>query len=139
MTTEQKIHAILKWSALPGSSRHHWGTDFDVYARNQLPEKTDLQLEPWEYHTGHQSDLYQWLKTNLNTFGFFFPYYKDQGGVSAEPWHISHRQLSKHALTQLTFELLEQVIQESSLSGKTDILKMLPSIYAQYICNICED
>ena len=23
--------AILRWSALPGASRHHWGTDLDVY------------------------------------------------------------------------------------------------------------
>ncbi|HAS21949.1 MAG TPA: D-alanyl-D-alanine carboxypeptidase, partial [Idiomarina loihiensis] len=24
----EKMHAILHWSSLPGSSRHHWGSDF---------------------------------------------------------------------------------------------------------------
>ncbi len=27
------MQAILRWSALPGASRHHWGTDIDVYDR----------------------------------------------------------------------------------------------------------
>ncbi|SPY94009.1 D-alanyl-D-alanine carboxypeptidase [Proteus mirabilis] len=25
----QRCEAILKWSALPGASRHHWGTEID--------------------------------------------------------------------------------------------------------------
>ena len=29
--------AILLWSALPGASRHHWGTDFDVFDRAAVP------------------------------------------------------------------------------------------------------
>ncbi|MEZ9548327.1 M15 family metallopeptidase, partial [Vibrio crassostreae] len=49
LTEHQKLSAILRWSALPGASRHHWGCDFDVFARNLLPESTQLQLEPWEY------------------------------------------------------------------------------------------
>ena len=32
----QKLQAVLRWSALPGSSRHHWGTDFDVYDARTL-------------------------------------------------------------------------------------------------------
>ena len=27
----QQVQAILRWSALPGASRHHWGTDLDIY------------------------------------------------------------------------------------------------------------
>ncbi len=62
--------AILRWSALPGGSRHHWGCDFDVYARNLLPPGTQLQLEPWEYLEGHQLAFYQWVEANLDSFGF---------------------------------------------------------------------
>ena len=25
------VNAIMRWSALPGASRHHWGSDIDVY------------------------------------------------------------------------------------------------------------
>ena len=31
LSDDEKLHAILTWSALPGGSRHHWGTDIDVY------------------------------------------------------------------------------------------------------------
>lgn len=33
---EELVEAILVWSALPGASRHHWGTDIDVYDRVAL-------------------------------------------------------------------------------------------------------
>ena len=45
----ERIFAILRWSALPGASRHHWGTDLDVYAPDLLPAGQKLQLIPAEY------------------------------------------------------------------------------------------
>ena len=27
----EKIHSIMRYSALPGASRHHWGSDFDIF------------------------------------------------------------------------------------------------------------
>ncbi|MDW3189371.1 M15 family metallopeptidase, partial [Vibrio sp. Vb0932] len=48
LSNEEKLKAILRWSALPGGSRHHWWCDFDVYARNLLPPDTKWQLGPWE-------------------------------------------------------------------------------------------
>lgn len=39
------IESIMLFSALPGGSRHHWGTDIDVYAPNLLPENYKLRLE----------------------------------------------------------------------------------------------
>jgi LAS superfamily LD-carboxypeptidase LdcB len=29
----ERVAAILQWSALPGASRHHWGTDLDLIDR----------------------------------------------------------------------------------------------------------
>ena len=46
------------------------GTDFDVFDKASLPEGVKLQLEPWEYLSGHQAQFYQWLKSNLRKFGF---------------------------------------------------------------------
>src|SRR5690606_24944631 len=31
-----RVEAILVWSALPGASRHHWGTDIDVIDRSAV-------------------------------------------------------------------------------------------------------
>ncbi|WP_051902163.1 M15 family metallopeptidase, partial [Photobacterium sanctipauli] len=135
----EKIHAIMRWSALPGGSRHHWGTDIDVYAANCLPENTQLQLEPWEYQkAGHQAEFSQWLNDNMAEYGFYLPYQEDRGGVAIEPWHISYFPVSKYLLRQLTPDMLERTLSETEIAGKSQILKNLDSLYSRYIENICE-
>ncbi|ENM5887668.1 M15 family metallopeptidase [Vibrio mimicus] len=137
LSEAEKVLAILRWSALPGASRHHWGTDFDVYDRDALPENTDLLLEPWEYLSGHQSKFYQWLNAHLAEFGFFLPYQHGQG-VGFEPWHISHRQTAQQCLSALTEPLLKKQLSAAAIEGKTAIQTMLPEIYQRFITNICE-
>ncbi|MFD2180308.1 M15 family metallopeptidase [Veronia pacifica] len=138
LTDSEKIHAILRWSALPGASRHHWGTDVDVYAKNLLPKETGLKLEPWEYDDGHQAAFSLWLDSNIERFGFFRPYQKDLGGVAREPWHISHKATSFPYLQALTPDLLSHVLSESAVLGNATIVSELDSIYSRYISNICE-
>ena len=136
LSTEQKINAILRWSALPGASRHHWGCDFDVFDRDSLPQETSLQLEPWEYLDGHQTKFYLWLKSNLSQHGFFFPYAEDLGGVAPEPWHISHRSTASYCLKQLSVKQLKQRLCLSPVLGNEIVLKQLNKIYNQFISNI---
>lgn len=139
LTDLEKIHAIMRWSALPGASRHHWGTDIDVYAANCLPEGVQLQLEPWEYQTGgHQAEFSQWLNHHMARFGFYLPYAEDRNGVACEPWHISYFPVSKYLLLQLTPDLLKRTLSQSELAGKSHILENLDSLYTRYIENICE-
>ncbi|MGF1763660.1 M15 family metallopeptidase [Aliivibrio kagoshimensis] len=133
----EKIDAILRWSALPGASRHHWGTDLDLYAGNTLPKGTSLQLEPWEYQTGHQAEFSQWLSENIDSFGFFLPYHHHQQGVAQEPWHVSYYPLSAPFLNLLTIERLESTIISSQIAGKESVLSNLERIYTQYVLNIC--
>lgn len=135
----EKIHAILRWSALPGASRHHWGTDVDIYAANCLPEGVKLRLEPWEYETGgHQAEFSTWLNEHMTQFGFYLPYAEDRGGVAVEPWHISYYPLSKHLLQQLTPEMLYHTLNACEIAGKSQILANLDNLYSKYIGNICE-
>ena len=138
LSEQQKVMAILRWSALPGGSRHHWGTDFDLFDRDSLPADTQLQLEPWEYLTGHQAKFYVWLKENLALHGFFFPYAEDLGGVAPEPWHISHWQTAELCLTQLSITTLEQQLSAAPILGKQAVLGQLETIYNQFISNICQ-
>ncbi|WP_284191252.1 M15 family metallopeptidase [Vibrio zhanjiangensis] len=136
LSEREKIYAILRWSALPGASRHHWGTDFDVFDKASLPQGSQLQLEPWEYLTGHQSDFYQWLKSNLTQFGFFFPYEQDKGGVAAEPWHISHTATSTQCLSRFDKNILSNQLSNCELIGEQMVLTELDTIYNQFIVNI---
>ncbi|WP_455294052.1 M15 family metallopeptidase [Vibrio parahaemolyticus] len=140
LSNEEKLKAILRWSALPGGSRHHWGCDFDVYARNLLPADTKLQLEPWEYLEGHQLAFYCWLKDHIDEFGFFFPYLQDLGGVAIEPWHISHKTIGQQCAAQLNAEMLKDELvrqnQQHNIAGLESILNNLDSILSTYIRNI---
>ncbi len=140
LSDDEKLMAILRWSALPGGSRHHWGCDFDVFARNLLPEGVSLQLEPWEYLQDHQHQFYLWLKAHLNDFGFFFPYGSDLGGVAIEPWHISHIAIGQQCLSQLTPELLKcELIQQNKqhhIAGIESVLNNLEKIVSTFIHKI---
>lgn len=89
------LEAILRFSALPGTSRHHWGTDFDVYDAAGLADGCSLALAPWEYQPGGPFAAFNaWLTDLLladDAEGFFRPYAEDCGGVAPEAWHLSHR------------------------------------------------
>lgn len=137
LTELEKLHAILHWSALPGASRHHWGTDFDIYDPTLLPADTKLQLTCSEYQkTGCFFELSQWLSENMNKFDFYHPYQKDLGGVAIEPWHISYQPIAQPCLKTLTLSALHDLIIENNILGKSLICQQLPIIYTQYICNI---
>lgn len=136
MSDIEKIHAIMRWSALPGGSRHHWGTDLDVYASNHLPKGVILQLEPWEYETGHQKEFSLWLFENAPKYGFFFPYKHDKKGVAIEPWHLSYKTTSDKYMSQLTPEHLRQAWRDVELAGKESIIKHIDILFHRYIMNI---
>lgn len=136
LSDEERVFSILKWSALPGGSRHHWGSDFDLFDRNSLPKGQSLMLEPWEYFEGHQSSFYLWLKKNAPECGFYFPYDQDRGGVAIEPWHLSHKEIARDAQVSLTLPILRKQIESSSVIGRSIILSQLETIYNQYIVNV---
>lgn len=137
LTEDEIVHAILRWSALPGASRHHWGTDLDVFAKNTLAKNESLKLEPWEYLSGHQADFFSWLKQNIAKFGFFLPYPKNNDntkrGIAFEPWHISHQASASTLQANLTQDVLQKVIKATDIKGKKAILAQLDSIYSHYV------
>lgn len=133
----EKLHTILIFSALPGASRHHWGTDLDVYDTQSVAAANhQFELVTSEYESGGPCHaLNEWLDQNLDQFGFFRPYLKDVGGVAAEPWHISFQKQSTVSLKSLTPALIGNAIEESEIEGKTVILDNLDIIYRQYVLN----
>ena len=131
------IEGILCWSALPGASRHHWGTDIDVIDRAAMPENYRYRLLPEEYAAGgvfHR--LNTWLDENIARFDFFRPYAEFRGGVNAEPWHLSHAPTASVALRLLTPELVAATVRNSDVLGKDEVLARLQDIYRIYVANI---
>jgi LAS superfamily LD-carboxypeptidase LdcB len=131
------VDAILCWSAVPGGSRHHWGSDVDVIDAAAVPSGYSVQLVPEEYASdGIFAKLSGWLEANMRSFGFFRPYRTDRGGVSPEPWHLSYAPISLPALEELSLSMLRQVIEASSIAGKPYVLARLPEIYTRFLLAI---
>ena len=137
LTEEARIESILNWSALPGASRHHWGTEIDVIDGAAIVLGAAPQLLPAEFQRGGPFYLLgQWLDANMAQFGFFLPYQYDQGGVCPEPWHLSYAPLSTKIIGGLSVALLSEVLEASGILGKRNVLKQLPFIFKQYVLNI---
>ena len=131
------ISAILTFSALPSTSRHHWGTDIDFYDKNQLNNNQVLQLEPWEYQeNGPFAKLTKWLLKNAKDYGFYFPYDSYRGGVAEEPWHLSYFPLAEQFEKSLTSSILKTFLSDTKLAGKKLLLSQLEEILKQYVFNI---
>ncbi len=141
LTDDEKIHAIMLWSALPGASRHHWGTDFDVYDKTcvqnyKVKLNKSFNLVPEEYEAnGPCAPLSSWLEVNAKTFGFYFPYAKYTGGVAREPWHLSYLSISQDIISTLSLDALAETLQNSSLQGKSSVLSTLPELFERYTLN----
>jgi LAS superfamily LD-carboxypeptidase LdcB len=134
LSDAQVIDAILCWSAVPGGSRHHWGSDIDVIDTASVPSGYVVQLIPAEYsRNGIFGRLAAWLDTTMHRFGFFRPYRTDRGGVSPEPWHLSYAPVSLPALESLSLSMLRQVLESSTIAGKPYVLARLPEIYTRFM------
>ena len=90
LSARDRVRAILRWSALPGASRHHWGTDIDVWDPVAAGEGYRLRLETEEYAPGGPfADLAAWLDTWCGADdGFTRPYMGRRCAVADEPWHL---------------------------------------------------
>ena len=85
LSQPELVDAILCWSAIPGGSRHHWGTDLDVIDAAAMPEGYEVQLLPVEYAAdGVFARLTGWLDQNMHRFGFYRPYGSARGGAGVE-------------------------------------------------------
>jgi LAS superfamily LD-carboxypeptidase LdcB len=134
-----RVEAILWWSALPGASRHHWGTDFDVMDANALPAGYKLQVIPAEYQAGGLFErLTCWLDARMHAFGFFRPYRTERGGVAPELWHLSHAPVAARAQASLSVEGLRGVLADAAIEGREEVLAALPRTFASYVVNVDE-
>ena len=96
---------ILKFSSMPGTSRHHWGTDIDL-----------VSVDPVYFESGAGERIYKWLILHAHEYGFCQVYSNKvetgRTGYSMEKWHWSYMPISKKYL-----EAFIAVINYSDLKG----------------------
>jgi LAS superfamily LD-carboxypeptidase LdcB len=140
LTSRDLALAILRWSALPGASRHHWGTDVDVYDLAAKPADYEVDLVPAEVDTGGMfAPLHEWLDARIAgraAFGFFRPYDADRRGVAPERWHLSYSPIATECARLLTRELLRETLANADMMLKDAVLANLDEIFERFVINI---
>lgn len=84
-----RAQRILRYSSMPGTSRHHWGTEVDLNA---------LTNDYFEQGAGRE--IYRWLQAHAAQYGFYQPYtpyhrFRDKG-YREEKWHWSYFPIANH-------------------------------------------
>ena len=134
LSSEEIAFAILRWSAVPGASRHHWGTDFDFFDVSSVHESYQLKLSPSEYLRGGVfEESNQWLTENMTELGFFRPYSVDKNGIAPEPWHLSFKSLADEYLKAFSFEVFEKHLLKSDFALIEFLRKNVVQIYERFV------
>jgi zinc D-Ala-D-Ala carboxypeptidase len=125
----ERAKKILQYSSMPGTSRHHWGTDFDL---NELYNEY--------YDRGEGKVLYDWMKENAHRFGFCQPYTAGRSaGYQEERWHWSYMPLSAQFLSmwkKLYQEKKSEFVGGDQFAGAADAGHLAP-LYVNTINQEC--
>ena len=134
LTDIQKVFSILRWSALPGCSRHHWGTDIDIWDAGSVPKDYRPRLIASEYsYGGPFYKLASWLSVRSEDFGFEMPYAQDHGGIAREPWHLSYAPLAKNFEDMIDISFVRSIIDPDALALSDTVINSLDEIFPKFI------
>ena len=89
------IDKIIEYSTIPGTSRHHWGTDIDVVDGYRKVDGDVLVPQKFEAG-GPYEDFKLWMDEHSESHGFYLVYTDEpkRRGFKYEPWHYSYAPLS---------------------------------------------
>ena len=137
LSPEQALAKIIEYSTLPGTSRHHWGTDIDIIDANVKVPK-DVLIEENYQNNGVYTSLKKWMDLNSEKFGFYLVYTNtySRKGFRYEPWHYSYKKIAVPMLQEFLKIDLLQFFKTINLMGKYYIS---PKFIEKYINNNISD
>lgn len=115
----EAIKEIIRFSTIPGTSRHHWGTEIDVIDEDFKNEKNLLISKKYE-EGGIFEKLKKWMDNNSQKFGFYLTYDNNinRKGFEYEPWHYSYLPESKRYLKSFLKIDIVEIISKVDIQGK---------------------
>ncbi len=118
LTAENSIKKIIEYSTIPGTSRHHWGTDMDIVDANAKQPKSLLNPINFEENACF-GKFKRWMDDNASHFGFYLVYTNDSNrkGFKYEPWHYSYKTLSCEFLLEYKKLKLKEILKKENLMG----------------------
>jgi len=95
------LNKITEYSTIPGTSRHHWGTDIDIVQKLARMPKNLLTPKNFD-NEGPFCKMKEWMDKNAHQYGFYLVYTSssDRKGFKYEPWHYTYAPISKEMLKQ---------------------------------------
>ena len=113
------IKEIIRFSTIPGTSRHHWGTEIDIIDKNFENEK-DLLISKKYEEGGIFNSLKKWMDKNSKKFGFYIVYDDDSNrpGFEYEPWHYTYKPVSDLYQREFLKLNLKSIISKTKVEGK---------------------
>jgi LAS superfamily LD-carboxypeptidase LdcB len=112
------IDKIIEYSTIPGTSRHHWGTDIDVI--DGYPKTNGDVLVPEKFGTGGPFENFKkWMDENSVLYDFHLVYTDNpkRRGFKYEPWHYSYAPISKPMLEAFRSKNIVQLLQLEEFYG----------------------
>ncbi|WP_203899545.1 D-alanyl-D-alanine carboxypeptidase family protein [Virgisporangium aliadipatigenens] len=92
LSAEERGREIMRTSSGPGISRHHWGTDLDLWNTSAVHYADG----------GSLANEYSWLTRHAAAFGFIQPFTARSAAVAhaytEERWHWSYRPVAEPML-----------------------------------------
>ena len=137
-TPIEAIEKIIEYSTIPGTSRHHWGTDIDIIQQIISPVENPLH-EKHFHNNGKFCLLKEWLDTNSESFGFYEVYTNDinRKGFKYEPWHFSYAPLSIPMLKAYKKLNIRDIITKNNIKGSDYFTEdFINNYYNQHILDI---
>ena len=134
----ENIKKITEYSTIPGTSRHHWGTEIDLISAQPKVDGDVLLANLFEGE-GPYAALKSWMDANANSYGFFLAYPKDslRKGFKYEPWHYSYKPKSKYFLKNyLTIDLKNIFLSHEILGKEIFDEKFIQEYKEEYILGI---
>jgi len=118
LTPKEAIQKIILYSTIPGTSRHHWGTELDIIDGN-APRPKDVLLAKNYHGNGPFCKMKEWMNKHASTYGFYEVYTDNPSrkGFAYEPWHFSHAELSIPMLKAYKELDLKSILTEESVLG----------------------
>lgn len=101
----RRAQKILEYSSMPGTSRHHWGTDVDLNF-----------FENYYFESGEGLAVYNWLTSHASSYGFC-QVYTPKGesrpnGYNEEKWHWSYLPIANKLMS-----IAKESLQNDMISG----------------------
>lgn len=132
LSSRTAVNYNIRYTAIPGSSRHHWGTEIDVVNGKIKTSKYPLNTKHFHGY-GIYKDFREWMDENAYKFGFYRVYTNDhtRRGFKYEPWHYSFAELARPMLQEYSERNVQKILKDQELLGKHNFTETFINQYTK--------